>query len=494
MMEESMANRAIIRDQDSITCEIDIAAPPERVFQALTDPAQARQWGNSQEFKFRVWEMDARLGGKWRFLCVETSGKPNKYGVDEFDHWGEIIEIDPPQLLVYTWNTNFHENPKQKTIVRWDLTAIPTGTRLRVTHSGLADESKARADYSQGWPGLLQAVKAHAENQSGSKPAVFTSVTPDLDEVISEAHIAAPPERVFAALIDPKQVMQWWNSEQCPIDSFTMDARRGGRWTYDTRQSTLNVNGVSRFHCEGEVLEYDPPRVLAYTWIANWHEEPSQRTIVRWQLSKTNSGTHVIMTHSGLTNLPTSRKDYSNGWQGVMQSFKAHIEKHLAAQPVVVSNSMTSDNDALVSEIQITAPPERVFQALTDPKQVEKWWGREGVYRCTEFVAAVQAGGKWRSSGIGPDGGPFEIHGEYLEVDPPCVLAYTWIASWTGEVQTTVRWELEPSVHGTLLRIRHSGLAAHPELAQSYRGWPNILEWLRAYLESGDTVESRKAS
>jgi len=31
------------------------------------------------------------------------------------------------------------------------------------------------------------------------------------------------------------------------------------------------------------------------------------------------------------------------------------------------------------------------------------------------------------------------------------------------------------------LRIRHSGLAAHPEVKGSYRGWPRMLEWLQAF-------------
>jgi len=34
-----------------------------------------------------------------------------------------------------------------------------------------------------------------------------TIITPDQDAVVSEIHIAAPPDRVFQALIDPKQVM-----------------------------------------------------------------------------------------------------------------------------------------------------------------------------------------------------------------------------------------------------------------------------------------------
>jgi uncharacterized protein YndB with AHSA1/START domain len=158
----------------------------------------------------------------------------------------------------------------------------------------------------------------------------------------------------------------------------------------------------------------------------------------------------------------------------------------------MATSKVTPDADAIVSEVYIAAQPDRVFQALVDPKQVVKWWGQGGVYRCTEFDADVRTGGKWHTGGVGPDGGRFEVTGEFLEVDPPRLLSYTWIASWTGDVKTTVQWELAPTNQGTLVRIRHSGLAAHPEVAQSYRGWPRMLGWLQTFLETGETVDSRK--
>ncbi|MGA7907128.1 MAG: SRPBCC domain-containing protein [Candidatus Sulfotelmatobacter sp.] len=160
----------------------------------------------------------------------------------------------------------------------------------------------------------------------------------------------------------------------------------------------------------------------------------------------------------------------------------------------MATSTITPDQDTIITEIHIAAPPERVFQALLDPQQVVQWWGQAGMYRCTEFTADARRGGKWRSAGQTMDGGAFTVFGEYLEFDPPRLLVYTWVASWTGDAKTTVRWELEPAANGTLVRIRHSGLAARPELAQSYRGWPLILGWIRAYLETGETVESRKAS
>jgi hypothetical protein len=53
---------------------------------------------------------------------------------------------------------------------------------------------------------------------------------------------------------------------------------------------------------------------------------------------------------------------------------------------------------------------------------------------------------------------------------------------------------LEPTQQGTLLRICHSGFAAHPELAHSCRGWPRTLGWLQALVERGETVANRKFS
>ena len=154
----------------------------------------------------------------------------------------------------------------------------------------------------------------------------------------------------------------------------------------------------------------------------------------------------------------------------------------------MASMALTRDGDAIISEVHIAAPPERIFQALVEPQQVPQWWGQVGIYRCTQFEADLRPGGKWRSAGDIGDGGQFTVVGEYLEVDCPRLLVYSWVASWTGDVKTTVRWELEPTNKGTLVRIRHSGLAAHPEVAQSYRGWPRMLGWLQVFIEKGETV------
>jgi len=139
------------------------------------------------------------------------------------------------------------------------------------------------------------------------------------------------------------------------------------------------------------------------------------------------------------------------------------------------------DQSGLTAEIVIAAPPERVFEAITKPEQLMQWWGQKGMYRGKEWKADVRPGGKWSNTGVSDKGEEFSVSGEYLEVDPPRLLVYTWLASWTGSLKTTVRWELEPKeIHGlqangprkagigTLLKIRHEGFGPAPEACASH--------------------------
>jgi uncharacterized protein YndB with AHSA1/START domain len=155
----------------------------------------------------------------------------------------------------------------------------------------------------------------------------YCLANPDQDEVVVETTIAAPPERVFEALTDQKQLLQWWDTEATPIESYEIEPRLGGRYRYAGRQASKDVNGVSRFECHGVITEFDPPRVLAHTWIANWHEDKLHPTLVRYELIPEGEGTRLKVTHSGLANEPVARKDYSQGWVEVLGLLKTFIEK-----------------------------------------------------------------------------------------------------------------------------------------------------------------------
>jgi uncharacterized protein YndB with AHSA1/START domain len=153
-------------------------------------------------------------------------------------------------------------------------------------------------------------------------------ITPNQDSIIAEIDIAAPPVRVFEALTDLDQLLRWFTDASCPVKSWKMDARLGGSYSYATEKANFVVNGVDEFKCYGEITEIDPPRLLVYTWVANWHLDPQNKTVVRWELTPTAAGTHLKVTHSGLAQDPEARKDYSGGWPGVVEKLQAFTERN----------------------------------------------------------------------------------------------------------------------------------------------------------------------
>lgn len=135
-------------------------------------------------------------------------------------------------------------------------------------------------------------------------------------------------------------------------------------------------------------------------------------------------------------------------------------------------------------DVWIHAPPERVFQALVDPEALCSWWAVPGAYETKEATVDVRVGGGYRLSGPSEQLGGFEVSGEYLTVDPPRELAYTWNPGWDERARgSIVRFRLRPERDGTLLQMEHTGFATEPSAADHRAGWPGVIDALRRFAE-----------
>ena len=137
---------------------------------------------------------------------------------------------------------------------------------------------------------------------------------------------------------------------------------------------------------------------------------------------------------------------------------------------------------SILAILEIAAPPERVFRALSSA-EISTWWGSPETYRTTSWTGDLRPVGKWRCEGVGADGQAFSVGGEFLEVDPPRRLKQTWIAPWDGNNSTTVTFLLEAVTGGTRITVRHTGFAGRPESCNGHAdGWARVLDWLAAYV------------
>lgn len=140
--------------------------------------------------------------------------------------------------------------------------------------------------------------------------------------------------------------------------------------------------------------------------------------------------------------------------------------------------------DAIVEEITINAPAERVFDAFTSPSERVKWWSAPGRFQTTHAESDLRPGGRWAMRGIRPDGGAFSVTGEYRVVERPRLLIFTWLPDWQRDAtESVVQVELTESNGATRLRLTHSGLKTETSRA-SHRGWPQVLALVKTHVEA----------
>jgi uncharacterized protein YndB with AHSA1/START domain len=141
---------------------------------------------------------------------------------------------------------------------------------------------------------------------------------------------------------------------------------------------------------------------------------------------------------------------------------------------------------SITATIDIDAPPQRVFDAFTDPHHLERWWGSDDTYRTFDWKVDLRPGGQWSCSARSPAGGQVStVQGEYLAVDPPRALEYTWSPSWDGFATTRVRIEFQETPTGTHVVVHHGGFTDARSCDDHANGWIRVLGWLAEHAASG---------
>lgn len=127
-----------------------IAAPAERVWQALTSAEFTRQYWHSTRIRSTF-----RPGAPIEFLNPDDS-----VGVA-----GEILTADRPKELSYTWrflrNPDAADDPASRVTFR--LETMHAGTRLTITHDELTEGSTTATLVAFGWPHVIAGLKTLLE-------------------------------------------------------------------------------------------------------------------------------------------------------------------------------------------------------------------------------------------------------------------------------------------------------------------------------------------
>jgi uncharacterized protein YndB with AHSA1/START domain len=108
-----------------------IAAPPNKVFDALTDPNSIVQWSGGQKGK-----VEPTIGGKFEF----------------FDGWvkGTVLAYERGKRLGYTWLPNDWPAETKPSVVVYTFAKSGKGTKVSLTHSGFPNATEMK-NHKSGW-------------------------------------------------------------------------------------------------------------------------------------------------------------------------------------------------------------------------------------------------------------------------------------------------------------------------------------------------------
>jgi uncharacterized protein YndB with AHSA1/START domain len=148
---------------------------------------------------------------------------------------------------------------------------------------------------------------------------------------------------------------------------------------------------------------------------------------------------------------------------------------------------MNEETGGLVLDLECTldAPPEEVFRMLTESTELVKWWGPHG-FTIPAADVSLTEGGQYRFRMAPPDGEPFHLSGEFLEIDPPWRLVYTflWEEPTPDDRETVVDLSLGSTGEATRLVLSQGPFLTDERLELHRSGWTESFEKLQAVLNS----------
>jgi uncharacterized protein YndB with AHSA1/START domain len=141
---------------------------------------------------------------------------------------------------------------------------------------------------------------------------------------------------------------------------------------------------------------------------------------------------------------------------------------------------------ALHLERELPATRPVVFGASTDPELLARWWGPTG-FTAPEVDVDLRVGGHYRIAMQPPEGDPFHLAGEFVVVERPARLCFSfrWEEPDPDDRETVVDLGFDDQGGSTVLRIDQGHFATEARRALHEEGWSQSLDRLEALLATG---------
>lgn len=288
--------------------------------------------------------------------------------------------------------------------------------------------------------------------------------------------IDAPRERVWQAVTDPDQIIQWFVPN---LPGALMKRDEQGKVTIH-----LGEMGVDFVILEAvEPLRQVTSRSL-----------PDRLITTTYTLEEERGGTRVTLTMAGFEALPEDARadrleQSSAGWEKTLENLKAYVDGRDLPFPQAFIGPLfgywREARKKLSAErsIWIAAPRDRVWLALTDPEQLQQWYSPTTPWE----LSALEVGGRFYVNDTETGA---EKYVEIIEVvDPPHKLVTRAVPEPPSIVVKSKMYTLQEEEGGTRLTVTLTGYEQEPEetrwrtMEENTFGFGMMLQNTKAYVE-----------
>ncbi len=297
---------------EAVVIERTFNAPIARVWKALTDVEEMRQW------YFDLKEFTPEVGFEFEFV-VEHEGM-------KYHHLCKVTEVIPQKKIAYTWR---YKGEPGDSLVTFELSADGNKTKLRLTHEGLETFPKtpayARKNFEAGWTGIGTELEQFLEGQ-------------DRQFVISRT-FDAPRDLMWKIWTERDHLAKWFGPKGVTIVSAKNDLRVGGVFHYGMKTADGKMMWGKWIY-----REIVPPRRLVFIvsfsdeqggvarhpFNAEWPLETLSTVTFAEQDGKTEvtvRWTPHNATESERKTFETNREGMKQGWGGTFDRLAEYLEE-----------------------------------------------------------------------------------------------------------------------------------------------------------------------
>ncbi len=290
--------------------------------------------------------------------------------------------------------------------------------------------------------------------------------------------INTPRERIWNAVSEPDQIIQWF------VPNLVVAQAQMKRESDGKLVILLGPMSVDFAMVESAIEQQQ----------FSFRTLPDRLITTTYTLKEENGGTSVSVKASGFEALSENAQQErvklgEAGWEKVLQNLNAFAMGDPLPNPQAYISPLfgywreTKKTLAAERSIWINSPRERVWRAITDPKQLQQWFSPATAWE----LSALEIGGRMyvKDAETGA-----EKYGQIIELlDPPHQLVTRQVPEAPSTVVKGTTYTLKEEDGGTRLTITLSGYEQEPEesrwgqIEQDTFGFGMMLQNTKAYVE-----------